>query len=251
MVGLGPSANAFWLESAAWNQNLPWDAVWTVNRASTAFRHDMAWNMHDLRDLARNSKAVAERLRLMEADRPIMTVAAYPEFPMSVRYPIEDVLAFVKHDILSSTPAYMVSYAMMIGVKEIFLYGMDFHFQNVAHAEKGGQGMAYLLGMCQALGIRFNLPHTTSLLASNECMIVTSEGGQPTPLRPLYGYTWDGVNGPRDPRLPTNVPVKVEAPAIAPGMMTAKETPPYSLGEAELGDLRADGQPASDKVKVG
>lgn len=245
MVGLGPSANAYWLECAEWNTHVPWDEVWVVNKASAAFRHDVVFDMHDLRHKCRNSESVTERLRLKEIEKPLVTVQAYPEYPTSVTFPIKDVLTFIKHDILSSTPAYMVAYAMMIGVKEVYLYGMDFHYANLAHAEKGGQGMAYLLGMCHVLNIKFNLPHTSSLLAANECEIVTVDGKEEL-MRQLYGYTWDGVGGPRDPRLPGGGNVKIGAPPSAPGMMNAKDTPRYRLGEAERGDhLSPDGSNAS------
>ena len=241
MVGLGPSANAFWLEAARWDAMLPWDEVWVVNRAAMAFKHDLAWNMHDLRDLTRNAKAPAERLRLLESTIPVMTVRAYPEFPMAVEYPLKAVMAYIKHDVLSSTPAHMVAYAMMIGVKTIYLYGMDFHYQNLPQAERGGQGMAFLLGVCTALGIDYKIPNTSSLLAANECVLVTHAGGGPQSiLRPIYGYTWDGVNGPRDPRVGDGDKVE-PGDRQMPVEMSVNNTGHYRLGEAELGDLSPDG----------
>jgi hypothetical protein len=240
MVGLGPSANAYWLECASWNTQVPWDEVWVVNKASKAFMHDVVFNMHDLRVMSANSNAPTERLRLMEADRPIVTVQEYPEFPMSLTFPIKEVVDFVKHDILSSTPAYMLAYAMMIGVKTIYLYGMDFHFTNVPHAEKGGQGMAYLLGMCQVMNIDFKIPNTSSLLAANECVQAEGVGI----LRPLYGYSWDGKDAPRDFRI-TNPAVKIIQPkvVVGDGQMSVDNTPRYRLGEGDIGDLNPDGAP--------
>lgn len=59
-------------------------------------------------------------------------------------------------------------------------------------------------------------------------------------MRPLYGYTWDGVGGPRDPRIVDGA-VAATRPEVGAGQMDAKDTPRYALGEAELGDLHPDG----------
>jgi hypothetical protein len=130
MVGLGPSANNYWLELAGWDQEKPpWQEVWVVNRASEAFVHDVAFNMHDLRDLAK--KFPNEGKRLLRVKTPLITTTAYKEYPTSVAYPLMPVLDFLKTDLVNSTPAWMVAYAMLIGVKEIYLYGMDFHYTNM------------------------------------------------------------------------------------------------------------------------
>lgn len=228
MVGLGPSANAFWLENSQFNEALPYDQVWTVNRAGVSFRHDACFDMHDLRDMT--AKYPVEMRRFVTAERPIVTIAAYPEFPQSVTYPIAEVLDFIKHDILNSTPAYMVSYALMIGVKEIYLYGMDFHYENIERAEAGGQGMAYLLGMCQASGVTYRIPNTSSLLDAYRVKLVNG-----VPMRPLYGYSESSAV--RDPRIPEGAKVIDLQPSARDfqNQMTAHQ-PRYRLGEAEQGD---------------
>lgn len=245
LVGLGPSANAYWLECATWNNQLPWESVWVVNRASSAFRHDATWNVHDLRRLVQ--EAPTEELRLMKADKPILTPKAYPEFPMSVEIPAMDILNFVKQDNLSSGPAWMLAYAMMIGVKTIYLYGMDFHYPNVAVAEEGGQGFAYLLGQAQMLNIDFKIPNSSSLLSCQRVVLVASpklNNGQVTPMRPLYGYVMEGL-GPRDPRVPEGSTIQIVPQP--PGFMTPENTPRGDMPKgAERGDVvtpSADGGP--------
>lgn len=230
MVGLGPSANNYWLELAGWNQpKPPWESVWVVNRASEAFTHDVAFNMHDLRDLAK--KYPNEGKRIAGAKTPVITTTAYKEYPTSVAYPLEQVLAFLKTDLVNSTPAWMVAYAMLIGVKEIYLYGMDFHYTNMDRAESGGQGMAFLLGMCQVLGINYKIPNSSSLLDAYKCRLVqrTKDDTSPMILRPLYGYDADGS----DPRIPKGAIITAGGGPV--GMMTA-QIPRYRLGEAEEGD---------------
>lgn len=236
MVGLGPSANAYWMEVAQWDSLLPWDEVWAINRAATAFQCDLQWNMHDLRELVRTHKM--ERMRLMDSKVPIVTVTEYPEFPQSVAYPIGEVLEFIKHDILSSTPAYMVAYAMMIGVKEMYLYGMDFHYKNLDRAEEGGQGMAYLLGMAQVLGINYRIPNTSSLLGSYKVHLVRDEQGREQPMRPLYGYATE-----MDPRVPRGAKI---IPLHPQPNLSVVNTPrdQYGFGEAEAGDQPAAAQGA-------
>ena len=229
MVGLGPSANAFWLENAQFNEASPYESVWVVNRGMVSFRHDAVFDMHDLRQLTR--KYPHEMRRFVTAEKPIVTLAAYPEFPMSVVFPIKEVLEFVKHDILNSTPAYMVAFAAMIGVKEMYLYGMDFHYENLDRAEAGGQGMAYMLGMCQVWGINYRIPNTSSLLDAYRVRLVDGQ-----PMRPLYGY--DESEEARDPRIPEGAKVIELRPQ---GQQMHAEQPRYRLGEAEVGDRAAGG----------
>jgi len=230
MVGLGPSANAFWLENSQFDTPTPHDAVWVVNRAAVSFRHDAAFDMHDLRALVRQHPH--EMRRFATAERPIVTLAAYPEFPMSVAFPIKEVLEFIKHDILNSTPAYMVAFAALIGVKDIYLYGMDFHYENLERAEAGGQGMAYMLGMCQVLGINYRIPNTSSLLDAYRVQLVRRADGQQEAMRPLYGYS--EAEGARDPRIPEGAKV-IPLHGDQGAQMTAHQ-PRYRLGEAEQGD---------------
>lgn len=231
MVGLGPSANAFWLEGAQFNEAPNYDAVWVVNRAAVSFRHDAAFDMHDLRDMVREYPN--EMRRFVTAERPIITLAHYPEFPMSVEYPIAEVLDIVKCDILNSTPAYMMAFAIAIGVKEIYLYGMDFHYENLDRAEAGGQGMAYWLGYCQAKGINYRIPNTSSLLDAYRVRLVNDQ-----PMRPLYGYSESSAS--RDPRIPDGAKV-IELHPENNAQMSAHQ-PRYRLGEAEQGDRVAGGR---------
>ena len=223
MVGLGPSANAFWLENSQFNEQFSYDRVWVVNRAAVSFRHDIAFDMHDLRKLCK--KYPHELRRFVMAERPIMTLTHYPEFPMSVAFPIQEVLQFCKHDIFNSTPAYMAGLAMLLGVKEVYLYGMDFHYENLDRAESGGQGFAYMLGMFQAMGINYKIPNTSSMLDAYRVRLVNGQ-----PMRPLYGY--DDSDETPDPRIPQGATVQE---FNAAPQMTAHQ-PRYRLGEAEVGD---------------
>jgi hypothetical protein len=234
MVGLGPSANAFWLENAQFNAPAPYEAVWVVNRAAVSFKHDATFDMHDLRAMVQ--KYPHERHRLATNEKPIVTLAHYPEFPTSIPYPIAAVLDFIGHDILNSTPAYMIAYALMIGVKEIWLYGMDFHYENLDRAEAGGQGMAYLLGMCHAAGVNYRIPNTSSLLDAYRVRLVETPDGRKLPLRPLYGYAESPAVG--DPRIPEGAKVTELNP---PQQQMTAHQPRYRLGEAEAGDAGGKG----------
>jgi hypothetical protein len=224
MVGLGPSANAFWLEQAQFNKPKDHDEVWVVNRAALAFRHDVSFDMHDLPELVREYPH--EWPRFAQAQAPIVTLAHYPEFPTTIPYPITEVLNFIQHDVLNSTPAYMVAYAAMIGVKEIMLYGMDFHYQDLDRAEAGGQGMAYALGLCQGLGIHYRIPSTSSLLDACKVQLIERSDGTQQAARPLYGYA-DSTTSP-DPRIPQGGKVIRLVPP-APQMSANQSR--YSLGE--------------------
>jgi len=173
-------------EICASSASIHFDEVWTVNFGGRIYRHDKLWLMDDMRGQA---AAIPEYGVMMRRhDKPIITPAVYDEFPMAVRYPVEDVLEFLKDDFLNSTVAYAVAYAMMTGVKTMSLYGCDFYYPNVTRREEGGQCCAYLLGLAKGHGMQFRLPQTSTMLSAYQAKVVSDGNGGRKVCRPLYGY---------------------------------------------------------------
>jgi hypothetical protein len=139
--------------------------------------------MDDLKWLEKRNKSYANFLK--NHDRPIITSTPYPDYPMSIPYPLHEVMETIEDDIFTqNTIAYMVAYAIHTGVKELTVYGGDFVYPNGNFSEKGGQAVAYLLGMFKSLGMCHRLPGDTTLLYANT--VKPQPDG--TIRRTLYGY---------------------------------------------------------------
>ena len=181
LIGLGMSAGEYVTAVTASACGETFDEVWTVNAGLAIFRHDKAFVMDDLRVQAKAMPPYG--YALATHDRPIITSQPYPEFPMSVRYPIEPVIEKIGDDFFANTVAYAMAYGILIGVKQLSLYGCDFWYPQQEAREEGGQNAAYLLGMARHFGMSFRLPQSTTLLSAHGAKLVN---GRPT--RTLYGY---------------------------------------------------------------
>ena len=199
LVGLGASRLAYGEQVCAEGCKRMWDEVWGVNFGVSIYKHDKLWVMDDLRVQAERLPSYGDALR--QHDRPIITSTPYPEFPMSVKFPLEETLTALGDDFLNSTVAYAIAYALTTGVKELWLYGCNFHYPNQTRAEEGGQCAAYLLGLGRHFGMTFRIPGGTTLLGAYHAILV-GEGMR----RPLYGYAkqpfipeekTDGAQSPR------------------------------------------------------
>lgn len=186
LMGLGTSHSALVEQVCGLGCKLPWEEVWAVNFGISVFRHDKLWVMDDLREQAARLPEYGDLLR--RHDKPIITSASYPEYPMSVDYPLQEVVDKLGDDFLNSTVAYAVAWAMVTGVKELWLFGCDFHYPNQTRAEEGGQCCAYLLGLSRHFGMTFRIPPTTTLLGAYHAKPVQNEDKTWSLRRPLYGY---------------------------------------------------------------
>lgn len=94
---------------------------------------------------------------------PIYMLDHYPQFPSSVRYPIEAVIAAVGHDYFTSTVAYALALVLtMPDVVEVGLWGIDL----VHETEYGEQRPCaeYLIGRLEGKGIKVTIPSKSALL---------------------------------------------------------------------------------------
>lgn len=183
IVALGQSCMSFFQEvMTSSNMKKPFDEVWTVNRGLRGIPHDKLFVMDDLKWLEKRDEAYAKWLK--KHDKPIITSTPYPDYPSSAPFPLQEVCENLKTDVFcANTVAYMVAYALYIGVKELTIYGADFVYPNGNTAEKGGQAVAFLLGIAHCREVNYRLPQTTTLLYAND---VRQVGGQMK--RIYYGY---------------------------------------------------------------
>lgn len=182
LVALGASHSDFLRECLGDKGHpFPFDEVWVVNRGIACFKHDKAFIMDDLRWIEDRDRVYSQMIQ--QATSPVITSTVYPEYPMAVKYPIQEVIRCIGDDYLINTVAYAVAYAIYTGVKELSLYGCDFHYPNRAEAEEGGQNVTYLLGISRMFGMNFRLPPSTTLMAAHTAKMTNGRMA-----RPLYGY---------------------------------------------------------------
>lgn len=164
------------------------DEVWGINALGNVFACDRVFHMDDLkvqeaRAALKPDGNIAAMVRWLKTARgPVYTSVVRPGYPGLVAFPLEEVLS-AGHDgpsgapYFNSTAAYVVAFAIHIGVRKISLYGVDYTMPNAHEAEKGRACVEYWLGIAAARGIEILVPSTSSLLDACE----------PDATR-LYGY---------------------------------------------------------------
>lgn len=116
---------------------------------------------------------------LRQLDVPVYMTQTHEDMPCSVRYPLERVTEyFGGRKYFTSSPAYEVALAIMLGFTEIHVYGIDLIVGEEYDYQKAC--MEYWLGQCEGRGIRLVLPPETALLKSTH----------------LYGYVTQPNFGP-------------------------------------------------------
>lgn len=159
------------------------EETWVINSMASCLFHDRAFVMQDIKHnivKEAETRKVAQGVLKWLPDHtgPVYTTTAYPEWPCLVEYPTEDVLNTLGGPAyLNNSVAYAIAYAMYIGVKEIYLFGVDFTYADNHAAESGRGCCEYLIGMGVARGIKFGIPPTSTLIDAQ----VPEE-------RKLYGY---------------------------------------------------------------
>jgi|TARA_Y100000310_G_scaffold331473_1_gene405126 hypothetical protein len=183
IVALGLSSPAFLRDNMSMmGMRSPFDEIWTLNRGVRGVAHDKLFCMDDFRWIEQKDENYARYLQ--NHDKPIITSTSYPEYPMGVEYPLNEVLECIQDDIFTAnTVAYMVAYALYIGVKELAIYGADFCYPNGNFAESGGQSVAYLLGRAKEFGCWYKIPQGSTLLYSHKVVQVGNRL-----QRVYYGY---------------------------------------------------------------
>jgi SAM-dependent methyltransferase len=124
------------------------------------------------------SEKLKGQLAWMKASSvPIYTSRAYPDYPTSVDFPLEDVIRSCGVPYFNNTSVYAICYAIHLGVEKIDLWGFDFTYPDIAGAEMGRGCCEFWVGRAMKSGIEVRLPPDTTLL--DTCL---------KPDRKFYGY---------------------------------------------------------------
>lgn len=185
IVALGPSSHHYHLEQSKKKNTPKFDEIWTVNSGGNYLKCDKIWVMDDLKRVERRYPEWS--LKLRTAHEAIITCRAYPEYPTSVSFPLEEVISNLKDDYLSVTPAYMIAYAIHIGVREVYIYGCDFYYPGNLAIESGAACVSYWLGIARERRMIFKIPQDSTLLDCHLTRVIDGKAGK----RMLYGYDYN------------------------------------------------------------
>lgn len=155
--------------------------VWTCNAGFRIWRHDLLFVMDDLEGEAHKWPEYGNDLA--ENARPFITSREYAKWPTASAYPLGlvcSILGLTGMDryFFNSVP-YMLAYACALGVRNIAIFGADYHHPNQVGREADLPNTEWWLGFLRARGVSIQLAPDTTLMSARDVG------------RPLYGYRFD------------------------------------------------------------
>jgi len=199
IIALGPSQREYHAHHhAAYTPAMPSpDETWAINKGMRTIRSDLAFVLDDLEGERRQSSRYADELLDYAKDRPIITSelmkcerGTWPgliyDYPLSgvvdhigerlakiqgIKKPtgrqIRDTGLSVGYYLHNSVPM-ILAYALLIGVKEIRLYGADYTIRASDSMEENRPNCEYWVGFLRAWGVRIRVPGGTTLLNTDQ-----------------------------------------------------------------------------------
>jgi hypothetical protein len=185
IVALGPSSRDFVAQMCSKKGFLGVDEVWGVNTANRCYNLDKVFIMDDLKVVERRYPDWSAELKREKI--PIITCKQYDDYPSSVAYPLQQVIDLVEDDYFSTTVAYQIGLAILMGIKDLYIYGADYYYPNAIAVESGLGCVGYLLGIAKGKGVNFKVPNSSTLMDAH-LAYQTEDGGV---KRKLYGYDYN------------------------------------------------------------
>jgi len=169
IVGLGNSSSEYLMSRI---RSEKFDEVWAINSMSAVIYHDKCFMMDppsrflDSPNAGKQTDIMADRLKV-KLGVPIFSCTLDKRCPDVVEYPLQEVLQKTKYAYLNNTVAYALAYAIAQEVKQIYLFGIDFTYRDIAFAEAGRGCCEFWLAVAITKGIKINIAHNSSLLDTN------------------------------------------------------------------------------------
>ena len=152
-------------------ENAPYDdpdfEIWGCNEmhmSEEVKRIDVLFELHDL-EWIKEGKRWKEHYPWLRNNKkiPVIMQKAFDDIPMSVAYPWKEIEEkFGRY--LTNTVAEQIALALLIGVKEIHLYGVNM----ATDTEFGSQkpSCEYFIGLARGMGVKVYVPPESDLLKS-------------------------------------------------------------------------------------
>lgn len=152
------------------------DEVWGVNKVYEVCPGlDMLFVQDDLKYILNVREGEEWYDGLKHVDIPLVTSKAYPEWPMSVDYPMKSVLRQLFFHYINSTVAAALCMALACNPKKVGIFGADFTYPDRKSAEEKRACVEFWLGAYAQRGGATWLGKSSTLL--------DNRAG-----RPFYGY---------------------------------------------------------------
>ena len=203
IVAMG-GTNAYYVHQTMMGKK-PHDEVWMCNVMASIIHpnhYDMIWVMDNILEESHRWSEFAMKA-MIDSGKPIMTSISHPDWKgKETLYPLAKVLKFIGNGYRPNTnTAYAFTYALMLGYKNIVLYGTDFAVPEtllqkfppqflelvekvgMEYSVEGAKCMTFWVAHASAHGVKVYLPPNSSLIPSQSYR----------PDRPFYGYPKDYV----------------------------------------------------------
>lgn len=149
------------LHLVPWND--PTFELWGLNQGHMHMlrRGDRHFEMHqpEYVEDARDPQYMAF---LRSCQIPVYMIDVRADIPSSVRFPIEHAITLAGRDYFTSSIAYMIALALIEGMEEIHLYGINLAIGEEYTWEK--PCAEWWLGMAKGMGVKVYIPQASSLL---------------------------------------------------------------------------------------
>lgn len=177
LICLGPSRNTYvgaGLEPDLSDAIIGVDEVWTLNRGVSVIPHDLLWVMDHIQGEA--DKFPRYGATLWKHNKPIITSDNCDGWPDHVRkFPFNEVWNWLRTtvapnhgDWYHNSLAYILVYAAFIGVKELRVWGADYHNHSSGVVEDGHPNVAYWVGRLESTGLVVCMPTESGFLNANQ-----------------------------------------------------------------------------------
>ena len=164
IVGLAPSPRLGFLHEPLGTE------IWTLNNAFKCFTQDelskfTRWfQIHPKEEWeATNAKGLEDYRNFLNSfNGPVYMDAVHPDYPKSVRYPLEEIIQDLGYDYFTSSIAYLIALAIFERFDEMILVGIEMVFGTEYVHER--PCVEFWLGVAHARGIELRMPEGSTLL---------------------------------------------------------------------------------------
>lgn len=176
LLCLGPSQHDYissCMEHIIDGQIIESDEIWTLNRGIWCYQHDLLFVMDHLWGEAENSPEYGAKL--WAHNRPIITSDNAEGWPEHIHYyPFSEICDWLKEinpqhgDWWHNSVAYIFAYAAFIGIKELRVWGADYHHHRSGRVEDGHANVAYWAGVLERTGLIIRPTNSSTLLGADQ-----------------------------------------------------------------------------------
>lgn len=132
---------------------------WTVNEGYYIYKDSqLTFQLHKYNHLKElNNRYTGQNYieELKKCEIPIFMHDDYKDIPMSMKFPINELMRYFKTKLFNSSIDYMLAYAIYKGYKDIDIIGVD--MKTIAEYSKQKPSLLYWYGISKMLNVNVNI----------------------------------------------------------------------------------------------